>query len=85
MRLVSDLKGGGYLTSTASVALLGAVSWKSASEEPWMLACLVFGMALSILGMMLRWRSHRIEQHQKDASAQEVRSRSAVPRSVRPG
>jgi hypothetical protein len=67
MRLVSDLKGAGYLTSTASVALLGAVSWKSASENGWLLAGLVLGMALSVAGMMLRWRSHRLEQKEKDA------------------
>lgn len=66
MRRVSDLKGEGYLTSMASVMLLGAVSWKSASDDPWMLAALVLGMIASIMGMMLRWRSHRLEQRQKD-------------------
>lgn len=66
MKLVSDLKGGGYLISTASVALLGAVSWKSAAHEPLMLACLVLGMLLSIAGMMLRWRSHRLDQKQRE-------------------
>jgi ABC-type nickel/cobalt efflux system permease component RcnA len=66
MRRVSDLKGAGYLTSTASVALLGAVSWKSASSQPWLMACLVAGVVLSILGMMLRWRSHRLDQAEKE-------------------
>jgi len=66
MRLVSDLKGIGYLTSTASVGLLGTVSWKSASQDRWLLACLILGMIMSVIGMMLRWRSHRIEQKEKD-------------------
>ena len=66
MRRVSDLKGAGYLTSTASVALLGAVSWKAASQNPWMVICLIFGMVLSVSGMMLRWRSHRLEQKEKE-------------------
>jgi hypothetical protein len=66
MRRVSDLKGAGYLTSTASVALLGAVSWKSAMASPWLMACLVMGLLLSITGMMLRWRSHRLDQKERD-------------------
>jgi hypothetical protein len=81
MRLVSDLKGAGYLTSTGSVALLGAVSWKSASQHTWTLACLILGMALSVAGMMLRWRSHRLDQKKKDAKeaeeAQAARGASA--------
>jgi hypothetical protein len=62
VRLVSDLKGAGYLTSTASVVLLGIVSYKSAAESPEILACLVAGMSLSVAGMILRWRSHRMDQ-----------------------
>ena len=66
MRLVSDLKGAGYLISTASVLLLGAVSWKSAIEDRRLFLALLAGMSLSIVGMMLRWRSHRLEQREKD-------------------
>ncbi len=77
MRLVSDLKGGGYLVSTGSVVLLGAVAWKSASEDTLMLACLVLGMLLSVVGMMLRWRSHRLDQKEKD-QAQARRGESAL-------
>lgn len=66
MNLVSDLKGTGYLTSTGSVLLLGVVSWKSASQNPWLLVALIAGMLLSIIGMMLRWRSHRLDQKKKD-------------------
>ena len=66
MRLVSDLKGAGYLTSTGSVALLGAVSWKSASQDGWLMTALVIGMLLSVVGMMLRWHSHRLDQKEKN-------------------
>jgi len=59
------LKGLGYLVSTFSVILLGILSWKSASEHPLLLACLILGMLSSIMGMGLRWMSHRLEQKQK--------------------
>lgn len=65
MNLISDLKGLGYLTSTASVVLLGAVSWKSATEHLPLMVCLLLGMFLSVVGMMLRWRSHRLDQLKK--------------------
>ena len=69
MRLPSLLKAAGYLTSMVSVILLGLVSWKSASRDPLLLACLVGGMAASLLGMELRWRSHRMEAKEKEAQA----------------
>jgi hypothetical protein len=53
----------GYLISTISVMLLAAVSWKSASKEPVLLACLIGGAATSILGMVLRWTSYALEKH----------------------
>jgi len=59
---ISRLKGGGYLTSTASVVLLAAPALKSALESSFMLACLIAGMLASIAGMLLRWRSHQLEQ-----------------------
>jgi len=62
---VSALKGMGYLTSALSVLLLGVVSIKAASESALIAVCLVLGMASSILGMLLRWRSHRLEQKRK--------------------
>ena len=63
--MVSALKGFGYLVSTLSVILLGIVSWKSASEQPVLFACLILGMLASVAGMSLRWISHRMEQKQK--------------------
>jgi hypothetical protein len=65
MRPTSRLKAAGYLTSMVSVILLGIVAWKSAARDPVLLACLVGGMAASLLGMELRWRSHRHEQREK--------------------
>lgn len=66
MRRASLFKGLGYLVSSLSVLLLGIVAWKSAAEQALLLACLIGGMAASVLGMMLRWTSHRIEQRDKD-------------------
>jgi biotin transporter BioY len=60
-----QIKTAGYLISSVSVVLLGAVAWKSAAEHPLMLACLIGGMALSILGMLLRWTSYKIEEDSK--------------------
>jgi len=71
MNSVSRLKGGGYLTSTASVVLLGVPAMKSAMESPPLLASLLAGMGLSVAGMALRWRSHRLEQQEKDSRRQQ--------------
>ncbi|RYE04439.1 MAG: hypothetical protein EOP61_00515 [Sphingomonadales bacterium] len=68
MNTVSTYKGVGYLTSTVSVLLLAAVSLKAAEESGLLLACLALGLATSILGMCLRWHSHRLEQRAKGAS-----------------
>jgi len=67
MKRVSRIKGEGYLTSTLSVILLGVPAFKSASEDPAMLASLLAGMGLSVAGMALRWHSHRVEQEEKAA------------------
>jgi hypothetical protein len=77
MDRVSRLKGGGYLTSTLSVILLGIPAMKSAMESPPMLASLLAGMGLSVAGMALRWRSHRLN------SRKETRERDALRRDVR--
>lgn len=62
---VSRLKGGGYLSSTASVILLAIPGVKAAMEAPVLFLCLTLGAATSIAGMYLRWRSHRLEQKEK--------------------
>lgn len=56
------IKSFGYLVSMLSVILLGVVSWKAASSSPNLLLCLVMGMIASVLGMLLRWLSYRIEE-----------------------
>jgi hypothetical protein len=57
------LKTAGYLISTVSVMLLAVVSWKSASEQPILMACLIGGAVTSIIGMILRWTSYALEKH----------------------
>jgi hypothetical protein len=59
---VSRLKGGGYLVSTLSVFLLAIPGLKAALEQPLFAVCLAAGIVTSIGGMLLRWRSHRLEQ-----------------------
>ncbi len=49
------IKTSGYLISSVSVMLLGVVSWKSASEKPLLLACLIGGM-------ICRWVSYQMEE-----------------------
>lgn len=65
--MVSALKGLGYLVSTLSVILLGIVSWQAAAEQPLLLICLIGGMAASVIGMGLRWLSHRLSEKEKQA------------------
>ncbi|WP_155772408.1 MULTISPECIES: hypothetical protein [Mesorhizobium] len=59
------LKGVGYLISTLSVVLLAIVSWKSASQSPLLVACLLGGAASSIAGMFCRWLTYEIERRQE--------------------
>ncbi|HET9628099.1 MAG TPA: hypothetical protein VFP14_01310 [Novosphingobium sp.] len=73
MDRVSRLKGGGYLTSTISVVLLGIPAMKSAMESPMMLASLLAGMSLSVAGMALRWRSQRLQVRKERRERDEIR------------
>ncbi len=54
-----DLKGLGYLISTLSVIFLGIIAWPKPEEPQWHAILLVAGMALSIMGMGVRYLSHR--------------------------
>lgn len=74
----SRFKGAGYLTSTVSVILLAIVALKGAEKDPLLMACLVLGALTSITGMALRWRSHRIEQHEKSAIKRQAEANSAA-------
>ena len=53
------MKAAGYLISTASVFLLGAVAWPKADDPPAKTWLVIGGMTASILGMFLRYLSHR--------------------------
>jgi len=54
-----DLKGLGYLISTVSVLVLGALAWPSPEEPRWKIWALIIGMATSIAGMASRFLSHQ--------------------------
>jgi hypothetical protein len=58
------VKGTGYLISCVSVLLLAIPATKSAKEDPLLLLCLLGGAALSMLGMLVRWLSHRSSQQE---------------------
>ena len=60
------LKSLGYFVSIISVMLLGSVAWKNASQDSILFACLIGGMATSILGMALRWASFLRDQRKDD-------------------
>lgn len=59
MRQSSNLKAGGYVISALSVVLLAVPSIKSALDDRKMLPFVLIGSLLSIVGMWIRWRSHR--------------------------
>jgi len=82
--MASIFKGFGYLVSTISVVLLGIVAWKSASEQPLLFLCLILGMAASVIGMALRWISHRIEQKEKKQIERKAETNSFVTRRTGP-
>ena len=54
-----DLKGLGYLISTVSVFFLGIVAWPAPDEPRWHAWAVSVGMATSVLGMGVRFVSHR--------------------------
>jgi len=61
------MKGLGYLISTASVFLLGAAAWPKPGEPPEVMWLILGGMAASIVGMFLRYLSHRKEKAELEA------------------
>jgi len=52
------LKASGYLVSTVSVLLPGAVAWDGAKDDPALCWALIGGMVLSVAGMAIRLTSH---------------------------
>jgi len=65
-----DWKGLGYLTSILSVFFLGAIAWPGAKDPSWHAPVLVAGMATSIIGMALRYKSH-LDQQREIKKAEE--------------
>ena len=57
-----DWKGLGYLTSMASVFFLGAIAWPKPNAPAWHLPALIIGVATSLVGMALRYKSHLDQQ-----------------------
>jgi hypothetical protein len=64
---VIRVKSFGYLLSILSVFLLAAGSFKTASQQPLLLLCLLAGVATSVVGMLLRFVDYRREQREKRA------------------
>ena len=58
-----DLQGLGYLISTLSVLFLGLVAWPGPADPAWHAWAVVIGMATSVLGMLVRFLSHRRDRH----------------------
>lgn len=54
-----DAKGLGYLISSISVLILGLIAWPGPNDPAWQAPGVLAGMALSILGMGVRFMSHR--------------------------
>jgi hypothetical protein len=68
------MKGVGYSISTVSVLALGAVAWPGPHEPEWKAVAVVVGMAASIIGMVVRYLSHR-KDHPRRAQPSRPRSR----------
>ncbi len=66
------MKGVGYLVSSVSVLLLAVSPLKTAMKDPLLLFCLAGGVLLSILGMVLRYLSHRRDQREKHKLGREI-------------
>lgn len=52
------LTGIGYALSIVSVALLAWVAWPAVGEDRALVAAVIVGAALSVVGMALRWVAH---------------------------
>jgi hypothetical protein len=66
-----DLKGLGYLISSVSVGFLGAVAWPGPDDPQWHAWAVAIGMAMSIIGMGLRFISHRKDRKDIQPAARD--------------
>jgi hypothetical protein len=58
-----DLQGLGYFISAVSVLFLGMVAWPGPMDPPWQAWAVAIGMATSVVGMFVRYLSHRRDRH----------------------
>jgi hypothetical protein len=56
------IKTVGYIISSASVLLLGTVSYKAAKSDQTLMVMLIAGVTASLVGMGLRWLSYEIDK-----------------------
>jgi hypothetical protein len=70
-----DWKGLGYLVSILSVFLLGAIAWPKPDDPAWHLPVLITGMAVSILGMAVRYKSHLDQQRELKQAEAEAKAK----------
>ena len=71
-----DLKGLGYLISTISVLFLGAVAWPKPEDPKWHAWAVAIGMALSVIGMGVRFVSHRKDRKDIHRAAHDLPPKS---------
>lgn len=67
-----DLKFLGYFISTISVVLLAIVAWPAPGDPAWHALVVALGAAASILGMGVRWISHRQDKKDIERAANDV-------------
>lgn len=58
----NHLKAAGYLVSTLSALLLGAVAWASADGDDMLRLAVIVGPLSAIAGMFMRWLSYQEER-----------------------
>ena len=67
-----DLKFLGYFISTISVVLLAIVAWPGPGDPDWHAYVVAAGSLASILGMGVRWISHRGNKKDIERAANDV-------------
>jgi len=58
-----DLQGLGYSISIVSVLFLGVVAWPGPADPDWHAWAVGLGVVTSVLGMLVRFISHRRDRH----------------------
>ena len=62
----------GYFISVISVFMLGVAAWPRAGDPPEQMWFVVGGMAASIIGMFLRYLSHRKQKQAIEEAKQQT-------------